>query len=134
MAPQKPKHDDEGRECFKCHVFKTWSQFYEDPTGFLGHRGNCKDCDKKRHRKNRQLSRGTTLLRLYGLSGLEFEIMMREQGGLCKICKQKMMKPCVDHCHSTGKIRGILCDACNRGIACFKDNGQFLLAAAEYLK
>lgn len=39
----------------------------------------------------------------------------------------------VDHCHLTGKIRGLLCDRCNRGLGYFKDNSKALLNASKYI-
>jgi hypothetical protein len=40
----------------------------------------------------------------------------------------------VDHCHNTGKIRGILCTKCNTGLGSFKDNIELLMNAIKYLK
>jgi len=66
--------------------------------------------------------------------------MFEEQRGECKICSIKLNKTryvgdmaVVDHCHTTGKIRGILCNSCNRGIGYFRDNPKFLTNAASYL-
>jgi hypothetical protein len=40
----------------------------------------------------------------------------------------------IDHCHNTGKVRGLLCDHCNKGLGLFKDNIDYLNKAIEYLK
>jgi hypothetical protein len=50
----------------------------------------------------------------------------------CQICSSTH-KLCIDHCHATGKVRGILCSSCNRGIGFLKDNPKFLMAAVKYL-
>lgn len=42
-------------------------------------------------------------------------------------------RPHVDHCHKTGKVRGILCAECNSGLGKFKDRPEFLIKAVEYL-
>ncbi len=48
--------------------------------------------------------------------------------------KLKPQRCCVDHCHKTGKIRGLLCASCNGGLGLFKDNPQALANAILYLK
>lgn len=75
----------------------------------------------------------------FGITPQQYDKMLADQGGVCKICKkfrltkvQKRMG--VDHCHKTGKLRGILCDWCNTGIAKFEDNESLLIEAIAYLK
>ena len=67
----------------------------------------------------------------------EYDKMLENQQGKCAICgggreKQKYSFS-VDHCHATGKIRGILCSNCNAGLGFFKDNPQSLTNALTYL-
>ena len=50
----------------------------------------------------------------------------------CQICSSTH-KLCIDHCHVTGKVRGMLCNSCNRGIGLLKDNPEVLMAAVKYL-
>jgi hypothetical protein len=69
----------------------------------------------------------------YNITLEEQEYMINVQEKKCKICKQ--IKPlCVDHCHSTMKVRGLLCHSCNLGIGKFNDNPQFLREAAVYIE
>lgn len=81
---------------------------------------------------------------LYGVTVAEITQHLAEQGGGCKICKTPLdvekfgtrcrtMKPHVDHCHTTGKYRGILCHGCNLGLGLFKDSPAALYAAITYL-
>lgn len=73
----------------------------------------------------------------YGLSVAEYEKMVESQGGVCAICSKpdpKFSNLAVDHCHSTGKIRGLLCRLCNTGIGALGDNVDGLLRALDYLK
>jgi hypothetical protein len=64
--------------------------------------------------------------------------LYKEQDGKCAICgcKQEENKKrfCIDHCHSSHHIRGLLCNRCNTGIGMFLDNPEFLLSAIKYLK
>lgn len=61
--------------------------------------------------------------------------MLEMQGGVCAICggKDKNFRLAVDHCHQTGKIRGLLCSACNKAIGGFKDSPMLLIKAMRYL-
>lgn len=78
-------------------------------------------------------------LKRYGLSKVEYERMLLDQGGVCAICSspngssknRRLM--CVDHDHVTGNIRGLLCDGCNKGIGCLKDSTELVSKALNYL-
>lgn len=76
---------------------------------------------------------------LYGISIQDFEAMMHEQSGLCLICNNEMTlgrggrAAHVDHDHSNGNIRGLLCSRCNNGLGCFDDNPDLMVAAAAYI-
>ena len=80
------------------------------------------------------------LRRAYGMSEADYNTLLASQNGLCGICKTD--KSCnnksthffVDHCHETGKVRGLLCDGCNRGLGYFKDSKESLSAAVKYLE
>lgn len=80
----------------------------------------------------------------YNLSWDAYEAMYKEQKGLCGICSNEvdfigsrethMKQASVDHCHATGKIRGLLCKHCNLGIGHFFDDTEKLEKAIKYLK
>lgn len=78
-----------------------------------------------------------SLLKQYGLTPQDFESMMDRQSNSCAICgfSELIPKifPAVDHCHQTGRVRGLLCINCNQGLGKFKDNRELLLAAISYL-
>lgn len=71
----------------------------------------------------------------FGLSITAYEELLLAQKGLCAVCRHRPPKSlAVDHCHTTGKIRGLLCVKCNRGIGLFVDNAALLERAAMYIK
>jgi hypothetical protein len=69
----------------------------------------------------------------YGITVSDRDAMVAAQGGGCAICGREMKPPHVDHCHETGKIRGILCRSCNSGLGQFHDSAELLLLAVLYL-
>lgn len=82
-------------------------------------------------------SRRWRLRNSYGISVEQFDRMFSVQGGRCAICLGAFTsdhngKPRVDHCHASGRVRGLLCLNCNAGLGSFGDNVATLLRAAEY--
>lgn len=75
-------------------------------------------------------------IKQYGLTPEDYARMLEEQNGVCAICKKECptgQRLSVDHCHDTGKVRGLLCRNCNRGLGSFKDDRNAVLAALLYL-
>jgi hypothetical protein len=78
----------------------------------------------------------------FGLRPGEYAKMLALQGGLCAIChlipdevqNTAGRRLAVDHCHQSGRIRGLLCDRCNRGIGQLHENPEILRRAAGYLE
>jgi hypothetical protein len=88
--------------------------------------------------KYREILRIARLKRVYGITIAGYDAKLAEQGGVCAICGTD--KPGgqgtfhVDHCHSTGKFRGVLSNDCNTGIGKLGDTAAGVLRAYEYLK
>ena len=72
----------------------------------------------------------------YNLNEEEYKFLFTKQNNKCAICTVDLssVKACVDHNHKTKKVRGILCDSCNRALGFLKDDLQNLKRAVEYLK
>lgn len=75
-------------------------------------------------------------LKKYGLTIEEYDRLLVSQNGVCAICRKtdSTHRLCVDHDHITGKVRGLLCGKCNRGIGCLGDNSMQLRMAADYIE
>lgn len=86
---------------------------------------------------------GKSLKRYFGITKEQYFEMHDQQGCVCAICKQpecsvdrqskKVRRLAVDHCHTTGKIRGLLCSKCNTSLGGFKDSIELLNKAINYL-
>jgi len=78
------------------------------------------------------------LLREFEITKAQRDQLLKEQGGGCAICDRKdgegFNRLNVDHCRQTGKVRGLLCGTCNRGIGSLRDDPVLLRKALEYLK
>lgn len=97
----------------------------------------CNSCRWKaaRNRNSTSLTiRKSNLKQLYGLSWESYNSMISSQDGKCLICKRKDIKFHVDHCHTYGHVRGLLCKHCNMLLGNAKDNIEVLASAIEYLR
>lgn len=95
-----------------------------------------KKYEKKYAKENPRKVRNKELKRHYGITIDFYEGMLLAQGGVCKICKtppSEKRSLCVDHCHTTKKIRGLLCDNCNRAIGLLNDDVEKVKKVVEYL-
>lgn len=90
---------------------------------------------QRRPRRNRiGRSREANLISKYGIDQAAYDAMLKSQGGVCAICHEAVeyvLK--VDHCHETGRVRGLLCHPCNVGLGWFRDDAARVRRAADYL-
>lgn len=88
--------------------------------------------------KTKENSKNRTLIRNFGITLEQYNQMLKRQNECCNICERHISKFsksfAVDHCHKTGRIRGLLCNWCNRGLPFFKDNPKFLNNAAKHVQ
>lgn len=135
------KHQQEAREiaqsgykvCATCNEKKSIEKFPIHKTCIGGVSRVCRSCKTSASREKR-----------YGVTKQQYTDMYIKQGGKCAICgtinpgsrvaKDGSKSFCVDHCHTTGVIRGLLCFKCNSGLGNFKDNQERLARAIDYLE
>jgi Autographiviridae endonuclease VII len=89
---------------------------------------------ERRRARDREAQRKQRFKKVYGISLADYDMMFARQGGACAICKRADRTLCVDHCHVTGKVRGLLCAKCNSALGFCNDDPGHLLAAAAYLR
>jgi hypothetical protein len=117
--------------------------------------GSCKECRTVLHKTRKRVDPTIyeriewpcKLKRLYGITVEQYDALLEKQNGACAICGSKSSysrnyksisssrtKFSVDHCHSTGKVRGLLCTKCNRALGMLNDSIEVVLRMAKYLK
>ena len=87
--------------------------------------------------KCRESGKNKRLKKEYGITLAEFREMLSSQGNCCLICHAHVTESIdahIDHCHKSGKVRGVLCRLCNIGLGAFRDNRDFLRDAILYLE
>ena len=140
------------KKCSKCKEIKEIEEYNNSGNGYR--RAECKDCQakyrkennekrleylKKWAKENPEKRRAQKYRYRYKIDIDQYNTMLKKQGGSCKICKSKDTKRknteffAVDHCHDTGKIRGLLCYNCNSGLGKFNDNPELIKKALDYL-
>ena len=90
----------------------------------------------KRNNKDKvnEAHKWLVIKRTYGITRDQFFKILGRQGGGCAICSDHNSRLCVDHCHATGKVRGILCLTCNFMIGHSREQIAFLEEGASYLR
>ena len=114
------------KKCIDCGEEKELTDFTKNSICKFGRMNRCRPCDTNR----RYLSR----LKRFGLTPDVYAEMVKQQDNKCLICQKIPSRLCVDHSHTTGKVRALLCNECNAGLGRFQDNVQFLQNAIEYIK
>lgn len=146
-------HPESGLDFKTCPVCKErkplWG-FSKNKRVACGLCSYCKECNKKECKQYRKSNPIITshkerigwLRRTYNITLEEYQKIFDAQNGVCYICKQPetcrakngIKNLAVDHCHKTGKVRGLLCTNCNKTLGNVKDNIGLLQKMVAYLK
>ena len=142
--------------CTKCGEIKDESQFRPRPKLMRGYNSWCRECELNANRKRyvpkekkekkpidetkvKFSAKKRMLKHRHSIDYDTYLKMYEDQKGKCKICGVDkelggVSGLFVDHCHSTNKIRGLLCTNCNSGLGKFMDNIELLNNAINYIK
>ncbi len=154
IAERIAERRGDSKICSRCGESKSLDSFSLSRQGKYGpvYRSDCKACCSTRARqwftdnaeRAKDNRRRWNLLNVYDLTPQQYTDMLREQGGVCAICggaetnairksHTAAVRMSVDHCHDSGKVRGLLCNRCNRAIGLFGDDPVVLRRAIAYL-
>jgi len=130
--------------CTKCKKELPVTDFYKESSKKSGYKSHCKQCilNKRKESYNDPAQYKRRIENHWRKQGIEctvehYEVLYEQQNGQCGICgaieNRNGTRFCVDHCHTTGKIRGLLCHDCNTSIGKLGDSKEGLMKAIEYL-
>jgi hypothetical protein len=130
------------KQCSSCLQEKSVTDFHWHYKNKGIRRHSCKVCrsevekERQRHPEAVKARAAYQLKKNYGISQEDYDQKLAYQNYGCAICgkEAKTRKLSVDHCHTTGKIRDLLCGPCNTGLGQFQDNPELLILAADYLR
>jgi len=137
------------KKCTSCNLKKNVSMFYKNNRRANGLDTRCKECADT-YKTNwvttsgndiKAASTNSRLLKRYGITSEEYIRLLENQNYSCAICgntpekgRANTYKLSVDHCHTTGVVRGLLCQKCNTGMGLLGDTKEGLLKALKYLE
>lgn len=127
---RKSRVTSDEKVCPRCKKSQPRSDYQkraaDKETGFVNIYSTCKSCTKEKN-----------MLRKYGMTLKQWEEMLEEQNGVCKICFESpnyTSQYYVDHNHETGKVRGIICARCNFALGHSRDRIDILINMINYLE
>lgn len=128
------------KRCSDCGEVKPFDEFPNNKGKKDGKRTHCKSCHNARNaawrdanpEKEAASQRRRNLRNKYGLTVEQWDEMYERQGGKCFICENEEATH-VDHDHSTGDVRALLCHGCNAAIGLFKEDPDAMIAGAMYI-
>ncbi len=133
---QVNKPDHYVKYCGKCEKERPIKDFAKNTAKKDGLQERCRECRATHYSKTGYAKKAykNRLIRKYNVTVEFIENLEVQQKGLCAICSGKNKSLVIDHCHSTGKVRGLLCTTCNTSLGLLKEKEENFLSAISYLK
>jgi hypothetical protein len=130
--------------CSKCEVTKDSLCFAKDKSKKSGFYSSCKECvtvaTKEYRASDEYIAKelNNRFKKLYGITLDTYNFLLEEQKHCCATCgvsvKKLKRKLAVDHNHTTGKVRGLLCSNCNTALGLVQENKETLVSLISYLE
>lgn len=128
--------------CTKCNKEQSLTEYHKNKQGKDGRQPRCRTCLHTAQREYRKSNGyGASIKYRYGITLDDYNRMLMEQQNKCVLCSiefesipGRLSKPVIDHNHSTGKVRALICHPCNVSLGLVKENPETLLKMVEYLK
>lgn len=132
--------------CTLCNEEKPLEAFHKDKRNKSGRTARCSSCrtaiqiafqNKQKSEKPEHYKRwrkSNNYFSKYGLTLEQVETKLYQQSYICAVCNDTLTEYAVDHCHSTGRVRDLLCSSCNKGLGFFRDDPVRLMSAIKYLE
>ena len=137
FAMSRKYPEDWTKVCFSCKRKLRRIAFHNCYSKKDGLAAHCIECRNKKYPYDKNAHRIIHIRNRYGLEWEDLVKIYEKQGKKCKICDSYLIlltkEIHLDHDHITGKLRGLLCGSCNRGLGQFKDNINLLQKAIDYL-
>lgn len=134
----------EHKYCKKCDAYKPINHFGKHSSAKSGYKYTCKICRRKayakyrKNPKNQIRIKSQQLQKYFGITITDYNILLQKQNNRCAICgglknQKNTLYFAVDHDHTTGEVRGLLCGKCNTAIGLMHDSITNLNNAINYL-
>lgn len=123
--------------CCRCEVDKEETDFCPSKVKDKWCRACSRAYANSRREKDALIKYKSNIMRNFGVTLEFYDYTLKTQNGGCAICKgvnANGERLAIDHCHETGRVRGLLCSNCNLGLGYFKDDLERLASASMYLK
>ena len=120
--------------CNKCKTELPDDMFYKRtyPSGRVALQNKCKECQNIGRAK--YYKRHENLRRVLKISDVEYNTLIEKSQGRCAVCNKAVERLCIDHCHDTNKVRGMLCHNCNTALGLVGDSVETLSNLIRYLE
>ena len=120
------------KQCNTCKNLLPYSAFNRNKKSRDGYLARCRECGKAKMTPEKKFA--IHIKHRYGLTLDKWHDMLIAQQGRCAVCNETMTDPVVDHCHSSGDVRKLLCRLCNIAAGAVKDNPSIAINLSKYLE